>query len=126
MLLSAAAFIIPLAAARGQTAGSDKLHLPVEKLKDIIATDFQEGQYYITGHLTKGIFASDCSFKDPTTNVKGGQHHPCLPIPTCFYRPLLSLLPSYLSLGPEVYSRAVALLFDQSSSRADLLDIKVS
>jgi hypothetical protein len=74
MLLSAAAIIIPSGSAWGKTAeDNEKLHLPVEKLKDIIATDFQEGQYYITGHLTKSIFASDCSFKDPTTNVKGKQ-----------------------------------------------------
>ena len=59
--------------------------------------DFSQGQYYITGQLTQSIFAEDCEFIDPTTNVR----------------------------NPAVYSRAVATLFDQTSSRADLIDIKV-
>ena len=59
--------------------------------------DFSQGQYYITGRLTQGIFADDCEFIDPTTNVK----------------------------SPAIYSKAVATLFDQGSSRADLIDIKV-
>lgn len=59
--------------------------------------DFQDSQYYITGRLTQDIFASDCVFKDPTTNVK----------------------------GPQAYSKAVAALFDPKRSRADLISIKV-
>ena len=59
--------------------------------------DFSQGQYYITGRLTAGIFADDCAFIDPTTDVK----------------------------SPAVYSKAVATLFDKDSSRADLIDIKV-
>ena len=59
--------------------------------------DFQDSQYYITGRLTPDIFAPDCVFKDPTTNVK----------------------------GPQAYSKAVATLFDPKRSRADLISIKV-
>ncbi len=69
-----------------------------QDLVPLVQHDFQESQYYITGRLTKDIFASDCVFKDPTTNVK----------------------------GPEKYSKAVAALFDPNSSRADLISIKVS
>jgi hypothetical protein len=29
-------------------------------------------QYYVTGNLTRDIYAPDCRFKDPTTDVKGG------------------------------------------------------
>ena len=60
--------------------------------------DFQDSQYYITGRLTQDIFAPDCAFKDPTTNVK----------------------------GPQAYSKAVAALFDPERSRADLISIKVA
>lgn len=28
-------------------------------------------QYYVTGKLTKSLYAPDCRFKDPTTDVKG-------------------------------------------------------
>ena len=52
---------------------------------------------YVTGKLTQSAFAKDCVFKDPTTNVQ----------------------------GVEKYSKAVALLFDKDSSRADLISIKV-
>ncbi|KAK9836057.1 hypothetical protein WJX84_000428 [Apatococcus fuscideae] len=62
----------------------------------LVQHDFQDSQYYITGRLTREIFASDCVFKDPTTNVK----------------------------GPEKYSKAVAALFDPGRSRADLISIK--
>ena len=59
--------------------------------------DFSDGQYYITGKLDPTIFAYDCEFIDPTTNVK----------------------------GPGTYSRAVAALFDHDTSRADLISIEV-
>lgn len=63
----------------------------------LMQRDFSEGQYYITGRLDQSIFADDCEFIDPTTNVK----------------------------GPMTYSKAVAALFDQSTSRADLISIEV-
>lgn len=52
---------------------------------------------YVTGNLTQSIFAKDCVFQDPTTRVE----------------------------GVEKYSKAVALLFDKESSRADLISIQV-
>ena len=82
-------------------------HIPMQRalleeseranLACLTQNDFSQGQYYITGRLTQGIFADDCEFTDPTTNVK----------------------------SPAVYSKAVATLFDKDSSRADLIDIKV-
>ena len=50
-----------------------------------------------TGQITPSVFADDCVFVDPTTNVK----------------------------GPEKYSRAVASLFDPDASRADLISAEV-
>ncbi|KAK9864883.1 hypothetical protein WJX84_003686 [Apatococcus fuscideae] len=92
-VLLATPFLVAVAAA----------HQPVEAAartaQDLIPQvqrDFQEGQYYITGRLTQDIFAPDCTFKDPTTNVK----------------------------GPQAYSKAVAALFDPERSRADLISIK--
>ncbi len=59
--------------------------------------DFQERQYYTTGQLTQAIFDDQCAFIDPTTTVK----------------------------GPKFYSKAVAALFDASTSRADLISTQV-
>lgn len=124
VLLSATALVLsPWAASVRAADDMQKMHVPIDELKDIIADDFQNGQYYITGHLTTGVFASDCSFKDPTTNVKVGRtleqhaHHPAAIQDTCTM--------CHVRQGPDVYSRAVALLFDQSTSRADLIDIEV-
>jgi hypothetical protein len=33
------------------------------------------GQYYVTGNLTSSLYDPDCTFKDPTTNVKGLMQH---------------------------------------------------
>lgn len=52
---------------------------------------------YITGKLTPSIYTKDCVFKDPTTRVQ----------------------------GVEKYSKAVASLFNQTDSRADLISIEV-
>ena len=59
--------------------------------------DFQDRQYYTTGQLTQAIFDDQCAFIDPTTTVK----------------------------GPKFYSKAVAALFDASTSRADLISAQV-
>ena len=62
-----------------------------------VQEDFQDRQYYTTGQLTQAIFDDQCAFIDPTTTVK----------------------------GPRFYSKAVASLFDASSSRADLISAQV-
>lgn len=59
--------------------------------------DFQERQYYTTGQLTQAVFDDQCAFIDPTTTVK----------------------------GPKFYSKAVASLFDASTSQADLISAQV-
>ena len=68
-----------------------------ELISRSLQRDFSDGQYYITGKLDQSIFADDCEFIDPTTNVK----------------------------GPGTYSKAVAALFDHETSRADLISIEV-
>jgi len=68
------------------------------KRKHSLQRDFQDGQYYITGKLTTSVFDDDCAFIDPTTNVS----------------------------GPEKYCKAVAILFDPATSRADLISIQAS
>lgn len=34
-----------------------------------------QGQYYVTGKLTDAVYAEDCTFTDPTTNVSCGAVH---------------------------------------------------
>ncbi|WIA33788.1 hypothetical protein OEZ86_006901 [Tetradesmus obliquus] len=70
----------------------------LERIRQAIEKDFSEGQYYVTGNLTSSLYDPDCTFKDPTTNVK----------------------------GVKKYTTAVAALFDQTVSRADLISSNVA
>lgn len=77
---------------------ADNRQLSISELKDVVEKDFVQNQYYVTGKLSPQVYASDCVFKDPTTNVKGVQP----------------------------YTSAVSKLFDPSKSRADLISLKIS
>ncbi|CAI7838780.1 unnamed protein product, partial [Closterium sp. NIES-53] len=72
--------------------------LSVEQVKDIIARDISEGQYFVTGDLTASIYRDDCRFKDPTNDTSG--------------------LARYLA--------AVSILFDPAFSKQELLSIAVT
>jgi hypothetical protein len=37
----------------------------------MLANDLAVGQYFVTGNLTKELFADDCRFKDPTNDIVG-------------------------------------------------------
>lgn len=105
-----------IGSARADINDSKRSHLPIDQIRQIIQSDFQEvsapsgsckrvvpwtlcvctclkggrvqsaqnviliyavrsmwaasqGQYYVTGKLTDAVYAEDCIFKDPTTNV---------------------------------------------------------
>lgn len=66
-------------------------------IRDTVRQDFVQNQYYITGNLSKDIYAPDCLFIDPTTRVK----------------------------GVKQYSNAVASLFEPAKSKADLISLGV-
>ncbi|KAF6258407.1 hypothetical protein COO60DRAFT_1127701 [Scenedesmus sp. NREL 46B-D3] len=70
----------------------------LEDIRQAIERDFSDGQYYVTGNLTSSLYDPNCTFKDPTTNVKGVQK----------------------------YTAAVAALFDPAVSRADLVSSSVA
>ncbi|CAI5465942.1 unnamed protein product [Closterium sp. Yama58-4] len=72
--------------------------LSVEQVKDIIARDISEGQYFVTGDLTASVYRDDCRFKDPTNDTSG--------------------LARYLA--------AVSILFDPAFSKQELLSIAVT
>ncbi|KAK9810415.1 hypothetical protein WJX72_010329 [[Myrmecia] bisecta] len=98
MLSQSFARILPLPASATAAAEDGKQrNLPIQQLKRVVAEDFSKRQYYITGKLTPAIYANDCTFKDPTTNVK----------------------------GVKPYTTAVATLFDPATSRADLISLEV-
>ncbi|GJP40534.1 hypothetical protein CLOM_g206 [Closterium sp. NIES-68] len=87
------------AAAAAAVAGDGKQRgLPIEQVKDLIARDISEGQYFVTGDLTASIFRDDCRFKDPTNDTSG--------------------------LGR--YLAAVSILFDPAYSKQELLSIAVT
>ncbi len=88
----------PLLSWRTQAAwAADSKHLVISELRDVVQKDFVQNQYYITGKLSPEVYATDCSFKDPTTNVK----------------------------GVRSYTTAVAKLFDPARSQADLISLKI-
>ncbi|GAB4818337.1 hypothetical protein N2152v2_005383 [Parachlorella kessleri] len=64
---------LPLAPLGGveRVGGSKLTGLTVEQVKDILARDLSAGQYFVTGNLTREVFADDCQFKDPTNDVTG-------------------------------------------------------
>jgi len=79
-----------------ESAASD-----LTRAEEIVATlreDVATRQYFVTGELTEAIFASDCRFVDPTTDVR----------------------------GLERYLRAVRALFDERRSSVRLIgDLRV-
>jgi hypothetical protein len=50
---------------------SDRERIPLEEVKERLEKCFEEGQYYVSGALDRGIFAEDCVFTDPTIKVAG-------------------------------------------------------
>ena len=64
-----------------------------ERYVETLSNDLENKRYFFTGDLTTEIFADDCRFIDPTTNVK----------------------------GVERYLRAVRVLFDDARSSVRLL-----
>ncbi|GFR48705.1 hypothetical protein Agub_g10661 [Astrephomene gubernaculifera] len=72
--------------------------LTTEEVAAILSRDLAEGKYFVTGRLTKEIFADDCRFVDPTNDVRG--------------------LSRYLT--------ALGVLFDPRVSKVELLGIRVS
>lgn len=97
----AIAFFWPLPAAgfeATEAIESKRKHLSIDSIKDIIARDIKDGQYFITGNLTRDIYKDDCRFRDPTNET----------------------------VGLEKYLQAVSILFDPANSKQELLSIAVT
>lgn len=83
----------------GTRQGGDKLTgLPIEEVRDILARDLAERQYFVSGNLTSEVFADDARFTDPTNDV----------------------------VGLARYTRALDLLFDPAHSAVRLKGIRVT
>jgi hypothetical protein len=65
------------------------------RVAEAIEKDFVDGQYYVTGHVTRSLYAPNAVFSDPTTRV----------------------------VGADKYAAAVAALFG-GNGRADLISIR--
>eukprot|EP00242_Pyramimonas_sp_CCMP2087_P005563 CAMPEP_0198212530 /NCGR_PEP_ID=MMETSP1445-20131203/26495_1 /TAXON_ID=36898 /ORGANISM="Pyramimonas sp., Strain CCMP2087" /LENGTH=248 /DNA_ID=CAMNT_0043886995 /DNA_START=78 /DNA_END=824 /DNA_ORIENTATION=+ len=96
----APAVAIPLAPLGkvGVPTGGKKLRLTVDEAKDMLANDLAVGQYFVTGNLTKELFADDCRFKDPTNDI----------------------------VGLARYVKALGILFDPLDSSVELVSIQVT
>ncbi|KAL4443958.1 hypothetical protein ABPG75_011695 [Micractinium tetrahymenae] len=81
-----------------QAVGEKLEGLSAEQVKDILARNLREGQYFVTGDLTPEIFDDDCVFRDPTNETRGLSR----------------------------YMKALGILFDASYSAVQLKDIRVT
>ncbi|GLC39853.1 hypothetical protein PLESTB_001292000 [Pleodorina starrii] len=81
-----------------RVGGDKRTGLSAEEVAAVLKRDLAEGQYFVTGDLTREIFADDCRFVDPTNDVTG--------------------LSKYLT--------ALGVLFDPKYSKVELLDIRVT
>jgi hypothetical protein len=83
----------PSSSASAGGTKTKKTKTTAERYVDTLTDDLANKRYFFTGDLTTEIFADECRFIDPTTNVK----------------------------GVERYLRAVRVLFDDSRSSVRLL-----
>lgn len=101
LLVCDTAQAIPLAplGKGSDTIGGPKLQQPsLKQVREILARDLAEGQYFVTGDLTPEVFADDCRFVDPTNDVTGLSR----------------------------YRKALTILFDPARSEVRLKQISIS
>ena len=70
--------------------------LSIDEVQAIVQEDFVARQYFVTGNMTRSLYADDCRFRDPTTDVRGLNR----------------------------YILAVSNLFDPTRSHAELVSIQ--
>ncbi|KAG2488803.1 hypothetical protein HYH03_012603 [Edaphochlamys debaryana] len=93
--------LIAAIAASGTPAHADDAapgDSPASRALPAIRSDFVDKQYYVTGNVSRGLFADDCTFIDPTTTVT----------------------------GVDRYLAALQALFDPATSRADLISLEAT
>ncbi|KAG2428543.1 hypothetical protein HYH02_014347 [Chlamydomonas schloesseri] len=81
-----------------RVGGDKRTGLTAEEVADVLRRDLEVGQYFVTGDLTRQVFADDCRFVDPTNDVTG--------------------LSKYLT--------ALKVLFDPAYSKVQLLSISAT
>jgi len=74
------------------------VNVPIDDIAKQLEVDLREGQYFVTGKLTRELFADDCRFVDPTNDV----------------------------VGLSRYLTALDLLFDNDTSSVELFDVRVT
>ena len=78
--------------------GGEKRRLPIDDVARIIERDLSEGQYFVTGNLTREVFDDRCRFVDPTNDV----------------------------VGLSRYLTALGLLFDPATSEVTVRSVEVT
>uniref|UniRef100_A0A7S0VY05 Uncharacterized protein n=1 Tax=Hemiselmis tepida TaxID=464990 RepID=A0A7S0VY05_9CRYP len=73
--------------------------MTLAQVADVLRADFEERQYYVTGRLSKRVYADDCFFDAPD---------PDMPV-----------------TGLRKYVDAISHLFEARKSRVDLLDMQL-
>lgn len=90
---------LPLAPLGGvKPVGGEKRRLPIDEVARIIERDLSEGQYFVTGNLTREVFDDRCRFVDPTNDV----------------------------VGLSRYLTALGLLFDPATSEVTVRSVEVT
>jgi hypothetical protein len=56
-------FLLPPAGNVKRVGGDKRTGLTVEEVARVLERDLAQGQYFVTGDLTREVFADDCRFK---------------------------------------------------------------
>eukprot|EP00850_Spirogloea_muscicola_P018812 SM000176S03143 [mRNA] locus=s176:237921:239569:+ [translate_table: standard] len=96
--VEAALRALPASADEAVSSSAKTTNLSIDQIKTIIERDISEGQYFVTGDLTREIYRDDCRFKDPTNET----------------------------VGLDKYLQAVGILFDPRVSKQELRAIRVT
>ncbi|KAG2486833.1 hypothetical protein HYH03_014516 [Edaphochlamys debaryana] len=81
-----------------RVGGEKRTGLTSDEVAEVLRRDLAVGQYFVTGDLTREVFADDCRFVDPTNDVTG--------------------LSKYLT--------ALGVLFDPAFSKVELISISAT
>ncbi len=72
--------------------GTKSVGLSLSEVTAIIKQDFEKRQYYVTGRLTKQIYADDCYFDAPDPDMPVGLAQTCIPCSFIAPRKTMSLM----------------------------------
>lgn len=99
--------------------GDKRVGLSTDEIKEILAKDISEGQYFVTGKLTREVFADDCrcvlarACRSDACNA----HAPCIMLISGLRASPRFVDPTNDVTGLSKYVTALGILFDPQYSK---------